>query len=52
VNATIEIIPENANSFHRTYVCRINYTEKDDLSLTDHSDNWSIIGLSGLDDLS
>ena len=51
VNAEIEITPANAASFIRTYVCRINYTEKDDLSLASNVDNWSIEGLSGLDNL-
>ena len=51
VNAKIELTPANAASFSITYACRINYNEKDDLSVADNVDNWSIDGLSGLNDL-
>ncbi len=51
VNAKIELTPTNAASFSRTYACRINYNEKDNLSVADNIDNWSIDGLSGLNDL-
>ncbi|MDQ7089560.1 MAG: hypothetical protein Q9M50_02815 [Methylococcales bacterium] len=51
VNAEIEITPADGVSFMRTYVCRINYSEKDDLSAANTLDNWSVNGLSGLDNL-
>lgn len=51
VNADIEITPTNAASFTRRYVCRINYTEKDNLSVADNNENWSVVGLSGLEEL-
>lgn len=51
VNAEIEITPPNEASSIKRYVCRINYTEKDDLSVADNYDNWSVYGLSGLNDL-
>ncbi len=51
INAKIELTPPDAESFSITYACRINYDEKDDLSVADNIDNWSIEGLSGLNDL-
>ena len=51
VNAKIELTPTNAASFSRTYACRINYNEKDNLSVANDVDNWSVDGLSGLSDL-
>ncbi len=51
VNAEVELMPADAASFIRRYVCRINYKEKDDLSLAGSNDNWSVVGLSGLDEL-
>lgn len=51
INAKIEMVPTDAASFIKSYVCRINYTEKDNLLIADDIDNWSVIGLSGLDNL-
>lgn len=51
VNADIEIIPADGVSFTRRYACHINYTEQDDLSVANNFDNWSVKGLSGLNDL-
>ena len=52
VNADMTILKEGeGSSFTRSYACRIDYSEKDDLSLANEFDNWSISGISGLDDL-
>ncbi len=51
LNADLEIQPENAPVFSRRYVCRIKYSEGHDTSVTNISDNWSVYGISGLDDL-
>ena len=51
VNAKVEITPAGGASFMRTYACRINYSEKDDLSAAKEFDNWSVFGLSGVDNL-
>ena len=53
INADIEILPTDGNGipFTRKYVCRINYLEKNDQSGISNSENWSVDGLSGLDDI-
>lgn len=51
INSEIEIIPSNAPSFIKRYACRIKYTDKEDLTGLSNLDNWSIDGISGLDDL-
>ena len=52
INADIDLTPPNAPSFTRRYACRIQYThDSADLSEVTNSDNWSVNGLSGLDDL-
>jgi hypothetical protein len=52
VNADINIKrSEDGENFTRSYVCRIQYTEKDDLTKSNEFENWSINGVSGLDNL-
>ncbi|MCK4493653.1 MAG: hypothetical protein KAU26_06330 [Methylococcales bacterium] len=52
VNANMEVLKNGeGNSVTRSYVCRIDYSEKEDLSNTGNYDNWSVSGLSGLEDL-
>lgn len=51
VNADLEIQPDNAPIFFKRYVCKIKYSEDSDTSNISDSDNWSVIGVSGLDDL-
>ncbi len=51
INSEIEIIPNNAQSFSKRYVCRIKYTNKEDLTELSNLDNWSVNGISGLNDL-
>lgn len=51
INADITILPENAAPYSKRYVCRIKYLQgSDNMGLAD-SENWSIDGLSGLDDI-
>ncbi len=49
VNADLEILPSSGAAITRKYVCRIKY-DKDSNNPTD-IENWSIVGISGLDDL-
>ncbi len=52
INADIDLIPANAPSFTRRYVCRIKYTtDSSDFAETSNPDNWSVDGISGLDNL-
>ncbi|KAF3981252.1 MAG: hypothetical protein HFP81_07685 [Methylococcales symbiont of Hymedesmia sp. n. MRB-2018] len=51
LNADVEIQPSDAPVFTRRYVCKIKYSEGNDTSGINISDNWSIIGISGLDDI-
>ncbi len=51
INAEIEIIPSDAQSFPRKYACRIKYSDGEDLTGIAEIDNWSLEGLSGLNDL-
>jgi len=51
INADIEIQPNQGTPISRKYVCRIKYLEGGDKSGINDSDNWSVDGLSGLDDI-
>ena len=51
INATIDVQPADRASYTRTYACRIKYDDQDDVSGVNDLDNWSISGISGLDDL-
>ena len=53
INADIEILPADGNGapLSRKYVCRIKYLEENDQSGISNSENWSVDGLSGLDDI-
>jgi len=50
INSDIEIQPNDSAAYTKRYVCRIQYTEGDDTSGLSEPDNWSIDGLSGLED--
>lgn len=50
VNADLEVIPNDAPSHSKRYACRIKYLNNDDLSEMTDSNNWSIEGISGLDE--
>lgn len=51
INSEIEITGPNAGSVTRRYACRIKYKKGDDHSGIHTADNWSIDGLSGIDEL-
>lgn len=51
INATIDVQPANEASYTRTYACRIKYDDQDDTAGVNDLDNWSVSGISGLDDL-
>lgn len=51
VNADIEILPADAAAFTKRYACRIKYDNEEDTAGASDSSNWSINGLSGLDDI-
>lgn len=51
INADVEILPPNAASFTKKYVCRIKYHNQHDTSGIADFANWSVDGLSGLDDI-
>ena len=51
INAEIEILPADAASFSRKYACRIKYGNDNDTTGLSDSSNWSINGLSGLNDI-
>lgn len=51
INATIDVQPTDGAGYTRTYACRIKYNDKDDTSGVNDLDNWSVSGISGLDDL-
>lgn len=49
INADINIQPSDGTSFSKRYVCRIQYSDGQDMSGISDSDNWPIDGISGLD---
>jgi len=49
ISSDIEISPPNEASYTKKYACRIRYLEKDDTTNITDPDNWSITGISGLD---
>jgi len=51
INADIEILPADAAAFTKRYACRIKYENDDDTTVLTDITNWSINGLSGLDDI-
>ena len=51
INADLEIMPEDAATFIKRYACRIQYENGDDTTGLSDIENWSIEGLSGLDNL-
>ena len=48
VNADVEISAKDAPGGMHHYVCRIQYSNGDDLSGASNIDNWNIEGISGL----
>ena len=51
INAEIAITSDTSGTTNKKYVCRISYTNGDDETGIADADNWSVYGLSGLDDL-
>lgn len=51
INAEIGVTNDSSGTMNKKYVCRITYTKGDDETGIADYDNWSIYGLSGLDDL-
>jgi len=51
VNADIDIQPADSTAFTRRYVCRIKFSNDEDNTDTSTPDNWSIEGLSGLENI-
>ena len=50
VNAEIEVITNDTPPAFKKYVCRISYSKGDDELEAMNFDNWSIYGLSGIND--
>lgn len=51
INAEIDITDDSTNVNTKKYVCRITYNDGDDEKGAIDFDNWSIEGLSGLDNI-
>ena len=50
INAEIEVITNDTPPVFKKYVCRISYSKGDDELEAMNFDNWSIYGLSGIND--
>jgi hypothetical protein len=51
INANIDLMPENGSPLTARYVCRIKFTGDDSNQAEfTNADNWSVSGVSGLDD--
>jgi hypothetical protein len=48
VNADAEILPKDAPAKTHHYVCRIQYSNGDDMSGVANIENWNLEGISGL----
>lgn len=51
INAEIQVTPTNSAATTKRYACNIKYKNKSDKTGVADINNWSINGLSGLDDL-
>ena len=49
VNADVEISGKDSPGAIQHYVCRIQYSEGDDLSGVSNFDNWNVVGLTGIE---
>lgn len=49
VNADVEISGKDAPGAIQHYVCRIQYSEGDDLAGAANFDNWNVVGLTGIE---
>ena len=51
INGEIEINSPDAGNMIKKYVCRISYSKGNDQSGIMDGDNWSVYGLSGIDEI-
>lgn len=51
INADVNINTNNSPAKTERYACRIQYDKSNDNNDTANNENWSIIGVSGIDDL-
>jgi hypothetical protein len=51
INAEVNITSKEASTLMRRYACNIRYKNKSDITEASNADNWTIDGLSGMDDL-
>ena len=51
INADLEIMPKDAAMFIKRYACRIKYENGGDTTGLSDIENWSVEGVSGLDNL-
>lgn len=51
INADILVTTKEGTTLPKRYACNIKYKNKKDMTDASNADNWSIDGLSGLDDL-
>ncbi len=51
INAEIEVSSEDNATFFKKYACQAQYEEESNLEGVMDSDNWTIIGLSGISGL-
>lgn len=51
INADFKVTPADGTASTRRYVCRIQYLEGSDHSDLSNTENWSIEGISGIDNL-
>ena len=49
INAEVSINSTTSNTEKKKYACRINYDKGENEEGADDFDNWSIVGLSGID---
>lgn len=51
INADINITDESGNMTTKRYVCRITYDKGDDQEGVLDFDNWTMVGVSGIDEI-
>lgn len=51
INADLDVQPADSASVTKRYVCRIQYSNDEDNTGTSDPKNWSVDGISGLDNI-
>lgn len=51
INAEVTISDNNATPQTQKYACRIQYSQGKDTSAVSNKENWSVVGISGIDKL-